>query len=363
MVGAGTFAVVEAVTTNGTRERPTLARQRSTLARGEREPLTIAAGPGSYRVVYDVREPGRPTLRETIAVRRPYASRRVTATETQQTDFARLVIEPNDGRRTVLSPPPAAVDPRPALVAQAAVDHGLLERRERRRVLQRECQVYRSHSSVTSSTITAPLPREYTDICVAEDGLVLEEWQVFDGRALRQRIALEIQTGVAPILPITEAPTVDAARGGGSVREADATSEPVGRFFVLDSPPEGFTRRGRYAVVPPQAGLDDPEQRKHAVASTADVYERGGDVLVVDRGAALSADKAFEPRPEGRPVDLGPTLGEGELLLSWTGPEVRVALAEGKFVRVYGTVSVDTVVAVARALRETRGGTGLVLRG
>jgi hypothetical protein len=345
--------------TTTTSSPPPLARRGSEIADpAPDEPLAVGAGPAAYTIRYALREPGRPETTETVEVERPYRSRRTGPTETTVTDFARLQVTPGQGAVSVLSPPPAAVDPRPALVVDRAVAEGLLEAREWRRVLDRPCRVHRGLSSVSSSTISAALPGRYTDTCVGEDGLILEEWQVFEGRAVRQRIATEIST-TATVEPIVAEPTLAVAQGGGSVLRVDPASEPPGTFYVLDRPPAGLTLRGRYAVVPPQPGLADESERRRAIASTADVYEQGADVLVVDRGATLNQEDAFQPRPEGRPVDLGP-LGAGELLLSWTGPEVRVKLTDGRFVRVFGTLPVDAVVEVARSLRETPGGSGLV---
>ncbi len=354
----GTDGTTEPAQGPGTATAP-LERTRST-ERPATSTFTIGDGPSSYTVTYDVFEPGRPPVRETIAVSRPYGSSRTTAVDFSRTSFVRLATTPSKGAPTVVSPPPASVDPRPALVIERAIAEGFLARREQRVVADQPCQVFRSLSPVSSSTISAALPGKYTDVCFSADGIVLEEWQVDDGRPTRHRVAVTVEIASPDLAPITDAPTLTAAQGGGSVLRVDPTSEPQGRFFVLDAPPTGFELRGRYSVVPPQAGLTDANERRRAIASTADVYERGVDVLVVDRGSTLNLERAFQPRPEGRPVDLGPVLGEGELLLSWNGPEVRWANDDGKFIRVYGTLSVDETVAHARALRETPGGPGLV---
>lgn len=327
--------------------------------------LPLGAGPATYTVTYEVREPGRPVTRQTIAVERPYRSRRTTATDVTVTSFGRLQVVPRDGEATIVSPPPAAVDPRPDLVVARALEEGLLDRREQRLVGDERCQVFRARSPISSSTITAALPVDHTDICISAEGLVLEEWQVDDGRPVRHRLAVEVDPD-ADVQPVSGEPTLSAAQGGGSVLAVEATSRPEGRFYELATPPDGFTLRGRYSVVPPQAGLTDEKERRRAVASTADVFERGTDLLVVDRGSTLNLDAAFQPRPEGRPIeDIGPAFGgaAGELLLSWTGPEVRWGDDDGRFVRVYGTVPVDVLVETMRALRATEGGTGLVFTG
>lgn len=336
-----------------------LERARST-ERPTSSTFTIGDGPSGYTVTYEVFEPGRPPVRETIAVARPYESSRTTTVDRSRTSFARLATTPSKGAQTVVSPPPASVDPRPARVIERAIAEGFLVRREQRDVAGAPCQVFRSLAPVSSSTISAALPGKYTDVCLDAEGIVREEWQVDEGRPVRQRVAVSVEVDPPGLAPLDDAPTLTAAQGGGSVLRVDPTSEPQGRFFVLDTPPAGFVLRGRYSIVPPQAGLTDANERRRAIASTADVYERGVDVLIVDRGSTLNLERAFQPRPEGRPVDLGPVLGEGELLLSWNGPEVRWANDDGKFIRVYGTLPVDETIALARSLRETPGGPGLV---
>ncbi len=320
----------------------------------------VQEGPPGYTITYRIRFPRLRDQTETVDVKRPFLSRNTGTTESQLTGFARLVVQPKTGTRSVLSPPPAAVDPRPSLVVDRGVAEGLLDRREQRQVAGERCQIYRGFGGVSASTVSAALPTEHVDVCISADGLILEEWHVREGAPVSQRVAVGVLRTTPPLADVTEVPTVSAAQGGGSVLAVDPASEPQGRFFVLDTPPAQFERRGRYSVVPPQSGLTDPADRRGAVASTADVYVRGADVLVVDRGSTLDLGRAFQPRPEGRPIDLGAVFGEGELLLSWTGPEVRWGDADGRFVRVYGTVSVDEVVAVARSLRETPGGDGLV---
>ncbi len=369
MIGGGVWTVVRSLRASddppsrdgGPGAGNQLVRAGSVKGPDDAPVLTIGDGSAGYTVTYDVREPGRPPARETIAVLRPYASLRMTPLDRTQTSFARLATTPSKGGATVVSPPPASVDPRPALVIERAIVEGFLQRREQRVVADQPCQVFRSLAPVSSSTISAALPGKYTDVCISAGGLVLEEWQVDDDRPIRQRVAVSVDAVAPDLPPLADAPTLTAGQGGGSVLRVDAASEPMGRFFVLDAPPSGFVLRGRYSIVPPQAGLTDANERRRAIASTADVYERGGtDVLIVDRGSTLNLERAFLPRPEGRSVDLGPVFGEGELLLSWNGPEVRWANDDGKFVRVFGTLPVDDIVAIARSLRETPGGPGLV---
>jgi hypothetical protein len=152
-------------------------------------------------------------------------------------------------------------------------------------------------------------------------------------------------------------PSVAAAEGAGSVIAVAPDSRPPdAEFYALDTPPAGFELRGRYTVVPPQAGLLDEAQRSSLVASIADVWTRGTDVLVVDQGGALNNQPTFTMQPHTKRVDLG-ALGQGEEVPGMAGNEVRVIVSGGRHVRVYGSLPIRELVAVARALHAVPGGT------
>src|SRR5207249_3361844 len=87
----------------------------------------------------------------------------------------------------------------------------------------------------------------------------------------------------------TEGNIPPLSQGGGSFRPVDPASRPPGTFWELPgSLPDGYTRQGRYAVVPPQPeNFSNPGLRSNRLAGVSDVLVRGPDVIVVDRGGTL----------------------------------------------------------------------------
>jgi hypothetical protein len=141
------------------------------------------------------------------------------------------------------------------------------------------------------------------------------------------------------------------------VRKLKDGTAPPGEFLYLDAAPEGFEHRGRYSVIPAQPDnfSGDPSREGFRQAGVADVWVRGLDVLVVDQGATLLGEEPFTVDAANPRVDLG-AFGQGEVRLSGVGNEVRALRGGGKYVRVAGTLDVDELAAVARALRPGPGG-------
>jgi hypothetical protein len=367
-VGGIGFGVVQAVRggsdgSSGAALPETLGRDGSE-ALPEGPPIDPDAPPLAYRITYRVEVPRTPATEERLTVLRPFGKRVDEGENREELTFGRRASR-RAGNVTVFADPPTPTDVRLDVVVADAERLGVMERRERRRVLGRTCQVFRFGVSTTAAGFVPPTPAgDSTDVCVDGEGLVLERLETTEGRVFRRRVAIAIDVdgpvGDQDVTTLPLEPTQAAVNGGGSVRAVSSDSEPEGRFFLLDTPPAGYELRGRYSVVPPQGTLASPDTRNEAIATTDDVYVKDGDVIVVSRGGTLGQQAAFGLRPGSARADLGPTLGEGEIVLSLTGTEVRVPLDLGRFVRIYGTVPVDQLVSVARALRETPGGSGLV---
>lgn len=324
-------------------------------------PPTIGAVPDRYRIVYDVETPGSPGTTDVLVVDRPFDSRLETGTSVQVSTFRRLSFTGGSAEAVVVAQPPgpAASD----LRLDLALPSALVETRGRRTVAGRPCQVYRSGVPLSTGALSAPVDGERTDTCVDGAGLLLAEEYVVDGDVVLRRTAteVELEPDVDPSLFEVGDPTVPVDRGGGSVLEVEPTSRREGSFWELDGGPEGFRHRGRYAVVPPQADVfGDPMREGELVASAADVYVRGRDVVIVDQGASLGGGDPFPPVEGARIEDAG-ALGEVEVLPAPQVMEVRADLDGGRFVRVLGTVPVDDLLALARRLVEVEG-EGLVYR-
>jgi hypothetical protein len=332
------------------------------------EPLPESDALDAYRISYRVTQRGVSHLTtEVLTVVRPFTSELETRdaddarTGVNRWAFGRVItgIGEEQPRVFAVGPNVGSYDLRPQISVDEAVERGLLDRREQREVVGRRCQVYRAATTV-SEGVLEPLDAasgEYADVCLDADGLLLEEWWVVDGNAIRQRVA----TAIADEVPrgfgdgwSDEATSEPAGEGGGSVIRLLQGSAPPGVFFEAPSAPAGFTHLGRYSVIPPQAiDVQGADQYK-AIASTADVWRSGVDVLVLDQGGSLGGGAVFPPDPDNRTVDL-PGIGTAEVVLGLSTNEVRIPRDGGKYVRVIGTLPSDDLLAFARTLVETQG--------
>jgi hypothetical protein len=204
----------------------------------------------------------------------------------------------------------------------------------------------------------------FTDWCLDRRGLVLERRAVQQSRATEELIATSVDAPAAApddeVMGLPQAQTVSARDGGGSVRAVRVDSAPQTRFFEPSADPAGFTRLGRFSVVPPQGQPSQAGVNGTAIAETDDVWTAAdGTFIVVAQGGRLDGAPALTPIADATGVELGP-LGRGEELVSPVGSEVRVTLPTGRYVRIYGTVTVAMLVALAQSLQDTPGGQGVV---
>jgi len=218
-----------------------------------------------------------------------------------------------------------------------------------RTVAGRRCRVYRYDKRV-----------EY---CVDGAGLVLA---AYDGTTVDVARSVTITDG-----PTTAAELAASLKDGfndvnqGSIRPLTADSAPQGATdWSLAEPPEGFAMVGRYAVV----ALSDAVLKRSSLevlAGVVDVYVRGIDAVVIDRGGRLDrvdptvADLGSLAKIVS--IDLG-ALGTGISGIGGLGPfgygEVRATPMPGRYVSVSGTLSIDDLGKIARNLVPSPG-TGL----
>lgn len=338
--------------------------------------VEIVRTPTTYRAVYRSESgsgDSQVVTTDKIWVQRPFKSRLESFTDAppgtkrlseEVANFGLRRSAGETGAPLVLAVTPqvGAADVRVASALADALEAKLVERREVRRVAGRLCQVYRSGTFFSDSVFKAASAAERADSCVDEAGIVLEEVLFAGDRQIIRKVAVEIEEDAVngDDLFVTGDATVTVKDGGGFIRQADPTSGPVGEYFEVTPIPEGFTRRGRYTIIPPQPeNFTDPTRESQQLAGTVDVFERGTDFVLVDQGATLRGADPFMVDPASRMVDAGPVLGQAEVLLGPRGSEVRVARGGGRYVRVYGTLPVSELAAVARTLQPVQG-TGLV---
>lgn len=328
-------------------------------ADSDRDRLGATDPARSYRVVYlveDFAAGGAAASTEILTVRRPFESRvevrsgrppgteRLSLTiggfaQQQRTSGAEasvLTVEP--------SPPPG--DVRVDGLLDDAVARGLLVATDERRELEgRPCDVYRTAGR---------------ELCIDEGGIVLGDELVVDGEVRRRRTAISVAVNPARLadedFAITGTP-VPPADGGGAIREVTADSRTdEATVYEMEAGAEGFRHRGRYAITPAgsvgETGIVPTGVRAVGVI---DVWTRGPDFVAVFNGGTDDQADPFADDPRARPVEFASRLGES--VVSLAGAEVRADLGEGRFVRVYGTVAVDELVALARRLEPKTGGT------
>lgn len=326
--------------------------------------------PRAWHVLYreDVRF-GREisTTTTEVWVRRPFDARQVSypgpprdrgrAASTQVWSFGRLQTSSRDSTSVIaVAPDVASPDMRPDRVLPDGIRRGVFEPREVRRVAGRACRVYRTGAAVETGLKRPEADGErWADVCFDAAGLMLEQVVVQDGSPVRSRTAIRVDEDpdLDPALFRTGEPTLTPKDGGGSVRRVTAASQPPGPFLEIGAPPEGFTHLGRYAVIPAQPGLIDPAQRSTILASIADIWVRGADALIVDRGGTLQRGAPFSSDPDGFRIDVGER--RGELLLDLRSTTVRALLGGGRYLRVLGTLEPDDLIEVAERTREVTG--------
>lgn len=333
--------------------------------------IEIDGPPTAYRITYRV-ESGPPDDRtistDVVSVLRPFDSRLETWNDdvaegqpdtVQVSALGALLFDAGDGQALIVARPPGtgASDLRLDATLAAAADAGSVERREVREVIGRRCQAYRSRAPLSAGTVVPALPDEHTDTCVDAAGLVLEERYMLAGKPVLRRVAtdVEVETDLSADDFEVDGVAIPVDKGGGSFLAVDPESRPLGEFRELDRPPAGFSQVGRYAVVPGQAeAFADPTRRSTIVASTADVFASGADLLVVDQGATLEGAAPFTTDPAARLVEVD-GVGPMEVVITPQHLELRAALGGGRFLRVLGTVDLAVLAEVASRLRLTEG--------
>lgn len=327
-------------------------------------------GPDSYRIDYRVEGYGGDDLVVTsdrLWVRRPWDSRlevyRGALPEgepdaVQVSAFGAFRADSDEGAAVVVASPPGpgASDVRIAGALARAVEDGRVELVERRRVAGRTCQVIRSATTLaTGDLVPATGPDDHADTCIDASGLVLEELLVSEGEVLLRRIATEVEVDpdLEGISFETGDPTLSVDEGGGFVAETEPGSRVPGRFFEPRTPP-GFTRHGRFAVVPAQAeNFTEVDRLPQRLTYISDVFVDGSDVVVLDQGGTVGNVDPF-PGLEG--VDVDVAAGAGVLTYGLGGPTLIVDLGEGRFLRARGTVAPDLLIELLDALEEVEGG-------
>lgn len=301
-----------------------------------------------YRITYRVRAAsadGVATSTEEVSVLRPFASRVEVRVDDEViarrvSRFGELVIEGDGGVQVLgVSPALGTSDVRPDAVLEDAVERGMAERREVREVAGLRCRVYRLGSTASDGTLVpvGATGGTHADVCVDAHGLVLEEWWVQQGEALRHRLAVEVDLDDVSFTRSTFALPDEQPPGPtqGSVVEIPGTATAA---------PSGFSVVGRYEVTAAQLQQPGSGEIPPARTVVAIVWRRGVDLLVLEE-----APGALPPTTYGIPTEV-PGVGPAELVLDLRASELRFTTDGGDTVRLYGTVTPDELLDLARSL-------------
>ena len=373
LAGAGTFALVE----RGGGSTPTYSLT-SELAGGSYGTFAIDTAPAAYHVVYKVDtaksgESGTDTSTQGYTVRRPFDAHLVSKSGAPPGTDEQWSLIWNMGKygqtTSGSSPEVGQTAPQAALgdirldaTLQDLVADGTLVPKERRIVLGRECQVYRTGGALETLSVTAPTKTDYADACIDSSGLMLEEVVVSSGQLAERLIATTVDDQTVPgddAFAITGDPT-PLAQGGSQLTPIDAATKPADGYWSLPTPPTGYTLQGRYQLLTPasQSSSSDPSASSTTTSTTAppapvpsyvDVYVNGPNTIIIRQGPT-----AGEPQGDastGATVPVG-ALGSAPLSSSLTGSRLvaHPATPNAWYVELQGTVGRDTLKQVASQL-------------
>ena len=352
------IAVVAALVTggSGSNDGPRSTLLSATPVEGADGPLALGAVPSEYTVTYQlVTTDGAnnvadtapapetrtyTTTTETFRVRRPFSTHIDSLDGSppgdglQQTIISDLGLYATssaadaDQQVETIMPGAGIGDWRLDAVLGDLVDDGTFVVGERRELLGRQCQVYRTGSPLENYELTRPSDTTYTDVCVDAAGLVLEQVAVEDGALLEHLTATAVDatpTLTADDFAITGTPP-GLDDGGMVLTPIDGVpSDPS--YWSFSQAPPGYSLQGRYTwqqnatdAVSQGAGTDASSgEPTTVVTSYVDVYTDGADVLVVHQGpTSVEPDSNTDPTIDG----TAPSLGEVTLQSKLTGTQL-----------------------------------------
>lgn len=219
-------------------------------------------------------------------------------------------------------------------------------------VAGRTCRLYRfaapPSGAVGQLTSTAD-SADHDDLCFDSEGLELSESWTYRGTVVLQRTAVDVRSSARALadasLPVP--PSVDsAAPAGPNAATASPTAQPS-TFIAAPPAPSGFTPSG--------PALDfrfpDPQNPSQTAASSVVWgFASGPRVITVEAGSERGGGLPWSTADTSTESANLHGLGPASTAVRSDGFEVRVDLGGGEWVRVRGTVPLDTLIAYAHRL-------------
>ncbi|HEV8298651.1 MAG TPA: hypothetical protein VGQ20_15195 [Acidimicrobiales bacterium] len=349
---------------------------RSDIVSKDADRIAITGDPKSYRVTYKVESysgEDATVSTEELTIRRPFDGLVVfrngepPGSDVDQQYAGTLTsymfsTGTNAPETSVTKPAPSVGDMRLDATLDDLIATGELQPRETRRVVDRDCTVYRTGEIVQTLTVKDPTDTDYADVCVDDTGLLLEELAVSGGDLVLRVTATDVQlepegvTDATFVLPGVATSTDD----GTQLVEIPVATTPAAGYWQFSTPPEGYTLKGRYlyrqpASTPESSTSTTTPDTTTTTAAPApietyyDVYVNGTRSVIVHQGPTTG-----EPTVDSahtKQVDGG-ALGEAILVSGLLGTTVTAHPADGWFVQVNAVLPGSTSEAIVRTLQK-----------
>lgn len=328
---------------------------------GSKKPTaSITARPSAYQITYRAvasATGAATTSWEVLTVHRPFASSDLTyqadprrepgQTPQKATWFGTdelYTLDATDVVRAVAGrqPGPSGSDQALGVELGDLVSRRLAAPEDTERVAGRACRVYRFFEPPGGAIRKLDGSANHDDLCIDGSGLVLTERWTLDGRLVFRRDAVQVTIGERPD-PMGTAGAQPLPGG----QQAATVTKGVDPHAPIAAPP---TPAGFRAFGPEELTVPDPAGQGVIARSTVWAFTRGPDVISVEAGEERGGTLPWSNQPTvTAPLRL-PGLGRATTALRSDGPEIRVALPGGSWVRIRGTVPLAQLVSYARTL-------------
>lgn len=226
-----------------------------------------------------------------------------------------------------------------------------------RRIAGRTCAELRTGAALDGGILRPPTDTDRNDVCVDDDGLVLREEITVGGHLVERRTAVSVDVD-SDRGDLDDAFTplghrIPEADGGGRVRRVTLDSRPPDvPHFELDASPAGTERIGRFGVLTDSVPGPNAAAPIAASISMVDVHVGGGDVVVVENGAAVTGTVVLGRGDVAVPLSFA---ADATAVFLTSGVEIRASLEGGRFLRLVSTLSLRETVALAESMRMLDG--------